>query len=201
MTRRVELLDELASLREYATTPRVDSTRNRIAATTTLLGDVLPHIEDLHALAYDRAAARRDAVVAGGSRDYALDTHGDPKARTAYKHLALAAIDACELLAEAAHDTLALFRQGDHDHQKTAARINEEELALALEAKARRIARGEIESIPTNAQPHADLTARVLHRVIAERDALQRKVDRYERDHPAPETRTKRGWRKTPKDV
>jgi hypothetical protein len=199
VTRRADLLGELASLREHATTPRVDSTRNRIAATATLLGDVLPHIDDLHALAYDRAAARRDAVVAGGSRDYALDTHGDPNARQAYKHLALATVDACEILAEAAHDALVLFRTGDHDHN-AAGRVTEEELALALVAKARRIARGEAESIPVGAQPHADLTARVLQRVIAERDALQRKVDRYERDHPKPK-REKRGWRKTPKDV
>lgn len=200
MTRRTDLLEEIAALRDSASTPRVDSTRNRIDATGKLLADIQPHLLDLHALAYDRATARREAVN-GGSRDYALDTHGDPRARTAYKHLALATIDACELLAEAAHDVARLLKDGDHDHTKSREYINEEELALALAAKATRIARGEAESIPTNAQPKADMTARVLARVIAERDALQRKVEHLERQLPQTGKRTKRGWRKTPKDV
>jgi hypothetical protein len=200
VTRRTDLLDELAALRDFGATPRIDTIRNRLAATVTLLGDVQPHLADLHALAYDRATARREAVN-GGDRDYALDTHGDPRARTAYKHLALATIDACELLAEAAHDVTRLLKDGDHDHTKSRHYINDEELAVALAAKATRIARGENESIPTNAQPNADMTARVLARVIAERDALQRKVDHLERQLPDQPRREKRGWRKTPKDT
>lgn len=200
MTRRTDLLDELAALRESASTPRVDTTRNRLAATGTLLADVLPHLNDLHALAYDRATARREAVN-GGSRDYALDTHGDPRARHAYKHLALATVDACEILAEAAHTAVRLLKAGDHDHSKSKDQINEEDLALALAAKATRIARGENESIPTNAQPKADMTARVLQRVIGERDQLQREVDRLKRLVPEQPARIKRGWRKTRRDV
>jgi hypothetical protein len=199
VTRRTDLLDELAELRDHGTTPRVDSTRNRLAATATLLADVQPHLEDLHALAYDRAVARREAVN-GGSRDYALDTHGDPRARQAYKHLALATVDACEILAEAAHDAIRLLKAGDHDHTKSKDQISEEDLALALAAKATRIARGEVESIPRNAQPKADMTARVLQRVIAERDQLQRQVDRLQRLVPDEPKRDKRGWRRTPKN-
>lgn len=87
-------------------TIRIDTLRNSIAGARELLDLIHQELEDLHLLAYERATAVSEAKVSGGSHDYALDTHGDPNARTAYRELGRAVDSACILLAEASTNAL-----------------------------------------------------------------------------------------------
>lgn len=201
MTRRSDLLDELADIRSAASTPRIDSTRNRLEATIRLLETARSDLDVLHALAYERHTARREAVVAGGARDYALDTHGDPRARGAYKQLSLACHDTCDILAEAAHDAIALLREGDNDGRRRGGpAMTTVDLAVALDAQARRAARGEFTPRPSVPQPNgAEAAAVTLEslakenaRLVAENEDLRSKLTG---------TKTKHGWRKTPRAV
>lgn len=201
MTRRSDLLDELADLRSAASTPRIDSTRNRLDATTRLLETARSDLDVLHALAYERHTARREAVVAGGARDYALDTHGDPRARGAYKQLSLACHDTCDILAEAAHDAIALLREGDgHGRRRGGAALTAVDMAVALDAQARRAARGEFTPRSSVPQPGAAEAGSVtLESLAAENRRLQAENQELRSNRTGP--KTKHGWRKTPRAV
>lgn len=197
MTRRTDLLDELADLRGFAQTPRIDTTRNRLDATIKLLGKAHDDLEVLHTLAYNRATARREAMVAGGDRDYALDNHGDPRARDAYKQLSLATLDACDILAETAHTVAALFTDGYDDQRRRGGQtITVVDLAVALEAKARRASRGEFNPQPVVPQPKADDAAKVtLESVAADNQRLREENQQLRARLDQREPRRQRGWR------
>lgn len=124
------------------TAVRVDTLRNRIAGTIDLLGKAREEADDLHLLAYDRRTAADEAKVAGGSRDYALDTHGDLKAREAYKHLADAILSACGTLEDATTYVNKVLRAAsDTDPVKLGPRSTTAvELGEKIAAQARRIA-------------------------------------------------------------
>lgn len=201
MTRRTDLLDELADLRAddarpRVDTPRIDTTRNRVDATGKLLAKSLDDLEVLHVLAYNRHAARREAVVAGGDRDYALDNHGDPRARTAYRQLALATLDVCDILAEASHGVAQMFTDGaDDQRRRGGTTITVVELATALEAKARRAARGEFTPRLVVPQPDADKVAKVtVESLAAENKRLTDENARLKEMLTQP--RRRRGWQK-----
>lgn len=200
MTRRTDLLDELASLRDFGDTPRIDTTSRRLEATGRLLAIATTELETLHTLAYNRDAARRDAVVAGGSRDYALDTHGNPKARQHYRRLALAALDVCDILAEAAHDvTSFLASDGYRDERRRGGeKLNAVDMALALEAQARRAARGEFAPLRVVPQPMSEEAGKVTLESLAAdnrrlRDENARLLSVVQRKD------NKHGWRRAPK--
>lgn len=184
--------------------PRIDSMRNRLTATRTLLGNALEFIEDLHALAYDRATAAERQTVRGGERDWALDTHGDPRARRAYTALAEAASSACSNLAIAADDASRILTEGGQvdTTRGRGTPIPTEDLAQQLALQARRAARGDYTPVRTRPQPAADDAARVLDRVRRERDEARRLAERYHSlllaEGINPDTTTsdrKRGWR------
>lgn len=162
--------------------PQINTLRRRLAATRELLQLVEEELEDLHVLAYDRPTARREAAVAGGTVDYALDTHGDPRARDAYRHLGQITVDACDQLADAAHEAIVLLRaRDDSSRPRTRRTIRAEELAGAIEAKAKRVERGEYEPVRRYPQPDRDETLRSLRSELAPLRAVVRE-------------RTAKGW-------
>lgn len=166
-------------------TVRIDTARNQIAATVALLTQLGVELEDLHALAYDRPAAAERIKVSGGERDYALDTHGDPKARLVYRALGDAITNACGDIAAAAHGVSQVLRSADEDRPRTRRTISALEVAELIEARARRIARGEYSAVRHLPQPDADRALRASERARtkaeAEADALRRQLDRSRR--------------------
>lgn len=65
--------------------PRIDMVRRDIKDAIAGLQYLADNLEDVHTLAYNRHKAGQQDKVRGGSRDYALDTHGDPIARGLYE--------------------------------------------------------------------------------------------------------------------
>lgn len=197
MTRRTDLLDELAALRDFAQTPRIDTTRNRLDATIKLLAKAHDDLDVLHTLAYNRATARREAMVSGGDRDYALDNHGDPRARDAYKQLSLATLDTCDILAETAHTVAALFTDGYDDQRRRGGQtITVIDLAVALEAKARRASRGEFSPTPVMPQPSADAAAKVtIASLAADNKRLSDENQKLKARLAQRDPQRRRGWR------
>lgn len=159
------------------TTVRIDTLRNQIAATCTLLNMVAEELQDLHDLAYERATTATEAKVAGGSRDYALDTHGDPQARAAYRQIGDATSNACATLATISHDALALLRTGNTP-TRGRRRIQLAELGEAIAAQQRRIARGDYSAIRRGPQPDRD---QALAQITKDRDNLNRKLTKVTR--------------------
>lgn len=135
-------------------TIRVDTLRNTIAATIELLVAVGQEADDLHVLAYDRKTAAEEAHVAGGSRDYALDTHGDPRAREAFRDLGDQAVKACQILGASAGRANRLLRASD-DAKRPAGKRTTSAVVLAdsIAAQARRIADGSFVPIRRLPQP------------------------------------------------
>lgn len=189
------------------TTIRLDTLRNQIAGTIALLQMIHQELEDLHVLAYERHTASDEAKVAGGSRDYALDTHGDPQARNAYRTLGDTTAAACETLATVTHDALNLLRTG-----RTPAtgrrRIQLTELGDAIAAQQRRIARGDYTPIRRGPQPDSDqalnqtrrerdAALRKLTKVTAQRDKLRAKRQTAAAAADIPAWRTRRGSSKS----
>lgn len=160
--------------------PRIDTVRNRITTTQQVLATIHDELEDLHVLAYDRRAAAAEAPVRGGQPDWALDTHGDPHARSAYRRLAEATINACAQLAEASHNAIRILR--DHqpgDTPRTRRLITTDELVTALAAQARRQTnRTSYQAVPAIPQPEHAEVLRAAERIIRERDRLAAEVDK-----------------------
>lgn len=133
---------------------RIDTFRNRISGTLGLLQLVQEHLEDLHALAYDRHRAGQAQRVAGGERDYALDTHGDPKARELWHGTSLRVLDASEDLTVVLHEVLSFFAGGQTSARRDAsADASVAEVLEAIAAARRRRARGEAHHALLEAQP------------------------------------------------
>lgn len=131
---------------------RIDTRRNQLARTRDLLTMILEEIEDLHVLAYDRPVALSEAKVSGGSHDYALDTHGDPRARSAYHQLGHAIDEACKLLDGATANALNLLREG-RTPGRGQRHLRLTELGEAISSQARRARRGDYTPIRRGPQP------------------------------------------------
>lgn len=157
-------------------TPRIDTLRNQLSAAREMLAMAQAEADDLHVLAYDRQTVSRERTR-GGQPDYALDTHGDPRARAALRELSLATTHAAEVIADAVHQALRLLRSGERSNG-TRRLIDAEALALALEAQARRAARGEYTPVRRETQPDSDLIAGAVERLTRERDKARTQVDR-----------------------
>lgn len=124
--------------------PRIDTFRNLIASLVDKLQELDPDIADLHDLAYNRHRAANEAKVKGGTRDYALDTHGDLRARDLYTKTAARLVG---LGREAEKDLKDIRRylnatdraiRLDHTADVTATEFDQ-----AHNARTRRLARGE----------------------------------------------------------
>lgn len=172
---------------------RIDTVRNRLAATIAVLTSVSEEIEDLHALAYDRPSAVDEAKVAGGSANYYLDTHGDTRARSAYREMWRAADTACNLLDEKANNALNLLRAGDTPGRSGPRLVRLVELGEAIAAQSRRARRGDYAAVRRGPQPDegkaiAELTkqrddlSRRLVEVTQERDRLRSQLARPRRE-------------------
>lgn len=132
--------------------PRIDKLRSQLAGTITLLEIVGREVATLHGLAYDRRRAVEEIRVRGGIPDYALDTHGDPRARRAYIDLARAIDHVCVHLATHTHDVLRLLNDGEKGtNRQHPATVTALEHAEAIDAQARRIAQGT--QLPTGTVP------------------------------------------------
>lgn len=118
--------------------PRLDTMRNRIAATRDLLTMIGEELEDLHVLAYDRPSAVDEAKVAGGSANYYLDTHGDKRARDAYRNLWTSLDNICTTIDGASNIALNLLRKGDTPTNQGPRTVHLSELGDLIAAQARR---------------------------------------------------------------
>lgn len=134
--------------------PRIDTFRNDIADAIKLLRFLSDQVEDVHVLATNRHKAAASDRVRGGSRDYALDSHGDSDARELYT-------DAAKLVNRMVDDIrdqdtalrAYLTTAGKADKTRTAARTSADEVLAAIDARRRRKARGEYEPVPLAKQP------------------------------------------------
>lgn len=164
--------------------PRIDVLRRQLTSTSDLLVNVGRSVATLHELAYDRAAAAERIRVAGGQPDYALDRNGDPAARAAYVRLGEMVLHVTGYIGDHAHAALQIVTVADgaSDGRRHPYAITAFEHAEALEAQARRIARGEFDpgrSMPQPTQPGASkkITRRIKAletELVAERRRRQR---------------------------
>jgi hypothetical protein len=127
-------------------TPRIDSTRNAIDALILRLAEFRAEVHDIHDLATNRPRAAEQAKVNGGSRDYALDTHGDIEARDLY----IAAVREVVHADAAVSDAIGRIRShltagGGSSGFDRSAVVPKHEVASAIAAAQRRRQRGEYE--------------------------------------------------------
>ena len=136
------------------TAPRIDSVRRDINDAITSLRFLADNLEDVHALAYNRHRAAQEAKVRGGTRDYALDTHGDPEARRLYTDTARIAEKIIDEAIGMATDVRSWLTEGKGGSRKDAtADCSTDEIIAALDARRRRKARGEYEPSLIAQQP------------------------------------------------
>lgn len=157
---------------------RIDTLRNRTNATVALLELLIAQADELHAMAYERAGHRGETErVKGGSRDYALDNHGDPKARAALRSLNQVTIAMAEMATTASHDALRLLTEG-HPPTTGPRTAQASELGEAIMAQARRILAGDFVPWRGMPQPGVDTALRA-----AEQDnaRLTRQVAKLEK--------------------
>lgn len=160
------------------TAPRIDTVRRDTNRAIHQLAEALEHLTDLHDLAYDRAHAATAQRVAGGTTDYALDTHGDPHARNAYTHLA----QALQAIADATQRALTTarthFDHGTIDQRRdTTADATTHEIIAAIANRARHT------PIETQPLPTAARRALDAHRLQTDLDTLRSAVRKAGR-HP-----------------
>lgn len=165
--------------------PRIDTFRNVLDSVQTLLCELRPNIEDIHTLAYDRPKAEMQSRVAGGTRDYALDTHGDMRARTLYIEVAARLVG----LGRAAEQDLKQLRRflnqdgGPPLRRDGSADVDAVEFTQAAYARERRLARQEHHPHRLVAQPerkhHLDPTVELEQL----RGAVRRMTKRLDEEH------------------
>lgn len=157
---------------------RIDTLRNRVNATIDLLKLLAAQLEDLHVLAYERNVARVEMErVQGGDRDYALDTHGDPRARDAFRALNTTTMSAAEWIATATHDALRLLTEGKPPTSGTR-KATAVEVGHALVAQSRRVQRGEYTPYRGFPQPGIDTSLKATEQ---ENERLTREVKKLEK--------------------
>lgn len=162
-------------------TVRIDTLRNRVAATSDLLALAHAEAEDLHALAYDRARAAEQGRGGKGRTDYALDTHGDPRARKAYQHLGDEMLSACGKIADAIDVAQELLGTGEQT-TRGKRKVTGLELAMRMLAQGRRSTLGDFQAFRRLPQPDAGAAMKALgkehERLASELDAAHRVLDR-----------------------
>lgn len=179
--------------------PRIDTVRNQLTAAGMLIDKTLQVLELLHDQAYSRhSRGGEQPVVAGGGRDYALDTHGDPRARAAYRVLAEAVGPMVGPPTIACHQALTALNDGETagTNRMHPATIGVAELAVALDAQRRRIAQGDarVRQLPQpklakakRAEASEVAQLRLDKRQLQEEvDRLKTKLKRARSDHRRP---------------
>lgn len=132
--------------------PQLRVFQARLKATTTLLTVAGERLGHLHELAYDRTKAAERVPVRGGSRDYALDTNGDPKARELYRQVMLELLTVMEFCTLASHDMVKFIQGGEVTHRRLQGSATNREVLDALAYGQRRAERGERDT-PVEDQP------------------------------------------------
>lgn len=164
------------------TAPRIDAVRTEIRHTVELLHLLGDQLDDLHILAYNRHRASERIKVRGGDHDYALDNHGDKRARDLY-------IKVAEELRSAMNDLTGSIKEvrgyltagGAAGRRDGSADCTTDEVIAALDALGRRRRRGEYEPAPLVAQP--DVRSQTEWRIECE--ALRSAVRKVTRDFAA----------------
>lgn len=163
--------------------PRIDTFRNVVDAVMTRLEEIRPEIEDIHDLAYNRTRAMGDKVK-GGSVDYALDTHGDMRARELYIDAAARLVG----LGRATEQSLKAIRRYLNQDDGRIRRYNGSVITAAefdgaVTARSRRSARGEHHPHRVVAQP--ERAHRIDPNVELEqlRGAVRRLAKHLDREH------------------
>lgn len=154
--------------------PRLDTMRNRVAATLRLLTMVEQELEDLHVLAYDRPSAVDEAKVAGGSAEYYLDTHGNMKARDAYRALWRSLDGICQSIDGASNNALYILRKGDTPTNQGPRTASLTELGELIAAQERRARRGDYTAVRRGPQPDREKSVDQLRK---ERDQARFDLD------------------------
>lgn len=164
--------------------PRIDTFRRTMDAVVERLAELRPDIEDIHELAYNRTKAAAYDRVSGGSPDFALDTHGDMKARDLYIDLAAQLIGFGRGVERASKKLRThLNQQSSAIRRDGSADVTAEEFTQARYAQARRIGRGEQHAHAVVAQAERrhfiDPVAELEHL----RTAFRRLAARLDEDH------------------
>lgn len=129
-------------------TTRIDTVRSEINHAGRLLHELGDQLDDLHVLAYNRHRAQAERVN-GGGRDYALDTHGDPKARALIGQVAKDVRRATNTLRSSLGGVRGFLTTGATTTRRDgSADCTTDEVIEALEAQNRRRERGEYEPAP-----------------------------------------------------
>lgn len=166
-----------------STAPRIDTLRNQLRRSRSLLDDASRVLEALHDLAYDRTiASERLGVTESEPEGYSLDSHGDPKARAAYAGLAREVDAACAQINGACRTALRNVERGDQagENRRAPVSIDVVEHLDALDAQARRTSRGEFNAGRTMTQPLRAGTQKSAARRIRSLEAELKKRDRLE---------------------
>ena len=154
-------------------TVRIDTLRNTLDGTRRLLDMMSEELDDLHLLAYERPTGQTgEAHVRGGTRDYALDNHGDPIARDAYRRLGDVTADVCARLDDAINTALKILREGNTP-TRTHRGLRLVELGEAIAAQARRAKRGDYSAVRRGPQPDEH---RAVTEALKDRDRLAREL-------------------------
>lgn len=136
--------------------PRIDSVRRDRADAVTLLGYLADNLEDLHELAYTRRRSGATERINGGDHDFALDNHGNPKAREHYETTARLIVRIADDVIAQHKDVRAFLTSHDEDGRRQrslAGNATADEVIDALTARRRRVLRGEYEPHRIAQQP------------------------------------------------
>lgn len=167
--------------------PRIDTFRNTLDAVIRRIEDDLwPEVADLHDLAYNRtrAANEQEAKRRGGPVDYALDNHGDTKARNLYIAVANRMIDLARGAEDAAKDIRRhLNKQDDRPRSRTGSVITAAEFDEAMSARRRRAERGERHPHRVVAQPERRHSIDPSVELEQLRGAVRRLAAHLDREH------------------
>lgn len=161
------------------TAPRIDTLRKDLHQVIHQIGQVLEHLDDLHALANDRPRAAQTQRVRGGTPDYSLDNHGDPHARAAYQQLADATHTTTTHLNRAITTAFETFAAGIIQARRDqSADATSTEVIASLAHQLQRHTNGQGGSVATVTQPLPRGAARALDatRLQTQLDALQSAV-------------------------
>lgn len=166
------------------TTPRIDTFRREASDAVSLLRWLSSQIADLHDLAYIRHSNGAGERTHGGSRDWALDTHGDPIARDLYRDAATKVIDLVDELIDTEKAVRSyLTKRGSNSTGDPAAGTTTDEVIRQIKARRRRMARGEYEPMPIAQQPIVMPTQDWQTEVEVLRSAVRKITREFAQDH------------------
>jgi hypothetical protein len=181
------------------TAPRIDSVRAEFRDAIHLLQQMADQLEDLHVLAYSRHRAAQEAKVRGGSRDYALDTHGDKRARDLYARTATDMHRFIGHLTSSLKEVRGYLTGGNGPSRRDpSADCTTDEVVAAMDAAARRRDRGEYSPAPLAEQPKVMSQTEWQVECEALRSAVAKVTADFQEDHQSCQVDGRRLMRRYP---